>query len=496
MAKAHRKTRRSLYLVAFILSCACLSAQSSRIAGPLAAYHISRGYGYSDSLGSDSIPVQSMYHFGEAAIQNARSDDHFFLSDMLDSCSTWHVNRVMGIINPPSEKGSYNIPADTSLYFHHPVRGSGMIQGGARFSRLSQLHGPVCGAIFDDWNFDTAITRDIYFAVHGRYVDAEGNVYRESEETTPDNRLYCVLYQTDAHPEVMPYMDGLYFSYFEGQNCCYTNLDSDIDQLRMHFPGKEIMIATFLKNSKLGWTDPASVRYMLSHSLDRYDDGDIGQVCIFAGTQFTTGVMSVARRDSLSLLPLLDTVYYPYLGVAGGHVLDCETHTPLPAAFVRVFTRGRVSGDTLFRSRQMADTAGSYLCGLWAGNRTTDSVHYWAIAQKDGYYPDTVSFWVRRGDTATIPDLNLCSGYHALPQGDFLLYPDPARGGFDLHIPAQLATDATVEVYDMDGQRVYLSTAVREYMYVDLTGRAGGVYVVSLRQSGRLVRSRRMVLQP
>lgn len=471
-------------------------AQPVRFTGPLAAYHLSNAYSYTDSTGSDSARIQQLYHFGEAAILNGRSDGHFLFSAELDSCDSWHVNRTMAIINPPSERGTYNLPADTSLYFRHPARGSGMIQGGQRFSRLSQLHGPVCGVILDDWNGDTAITRDVYYAVRGRYVDGDGNVYKESEETTPDNKLYCVLYSTDAHPEVMPYMDGLYFSYATTQNCCYTNLDTDIDLLRANFPHKEIMIATFINNSKLGWTDPTSVRYMLAKGLDRYDNGDISQLCIFAGTLLPTTSMSPRQADSLSLPHFLDSVYFPYLGMARGMVYDCATGSPVQGSFVRIMTRGRLSGDTLFRSRQMADAGGHYSCGLWAGNRSTDSTLYWAIAQKEGYYPDTVSFRVHRGDTATIPDLLLCPGYHALPQGDFQVYPDPVRSGFNLHIAGGLAGGEVLEVYDMAGRRVYYNSVVRDYMYIDMAGAQAGDYVVSLRRSGVLAERRHIVVMP
>ncbi len=494
MKEAYTGRLRILVIITLVWSCHLLSAQSPRFTGPLAVYHLSAGYTYTDSTGRDTLPIQSLYHFGEAAIQNAHSDGRFLFSAQLDSCTAWHVNRVMGIINPPSEKGTYNLPADTSVFFRHPVHGSGMIQGGQRFSRLSRSYGPVCGVILDDWNGDTAITRDVYHAVRGRYVDGEGNVYRESEELTPDNRLYCVLYNTDAHPEVMPYMDGLYYSYIDRQNCCYTALDSDIDLLRLHFPGKEIMIATFVSNSRLGWTDPASVRYMITRGLDRYDDGDISQVCIFAGTLLPTSSMSPGRVDSFALPAFLDSVYFPYLGMAAGHVYDCTSGAPLPGACIRVFSRGRISGDTLYRSRQMSDASGSFICGLWAGNRATDSTLHWAIVHKDGYYPDTISFWVRRGDTTALPGISLCSGYHSLPQGDFLIYPDPGRGGYNIHLDPSLTSDAMVEVHDMSGRRMYANGVVRDYMYIDLGGLQTGDYIVSLRQSGRVVRSLRVAL--
>ncbi|MGZ2839674.1 hypothetical protein, partial [Pseudomonas aeruginosa] len=88
--------------------------------------------------------------------------------------------------------------------------------------------------------------------------------------------------------------------------------------------------------------------------------------------------------------------YFPYLGMAQGRVYDCHTGNALTEAFVTVYTAGRLTGDTMMRSRQKTDAGGSFYCGLWAGNRNTDSIYHWLIAEKEGYQSDTVGFWVRR----------------------------------------------------------------------------------------------------
>lgn len=469
-------------------------SQDNKITGPLGVYHISAAYSYGDTMGADSVLMQYKFRIGEMAIPNERSDGRFRFKAELDSCISWHANRVMGIINPPSEKGVYNQPRDTSLYFTHAVSGTGMIQGAQRFSRLSQIYGPLCGVIFDDWNGDTAITRDMYYAVKGKYVDGDGNVFPQSVSTTPGNKLYTVFYNTDPIPAVLPYMDGLYFSYVDLQNCCYTNLDDDITKLRVNFPGKEIMIAIFIRNSHIDYAEPEGVQYMLAHALDRYDDGDINQVNLFAGSYLIMSAMTEGRWDSLALPHWLDSLYYPYLGQGQGVINNCNEGTPLSDAFVQVYCKGRVSGDTLFRSRQKSDASGAYSFGLWAGNRSTDSTYYWLTAEKEGYSSDTVGFWIRRGDTTSIQTFSLCASPDSELHGDMTIYPNPTRDGFKVHTDMDNLSNAEMEVYDLMGRKVYSTIQTTEYSYVDMTGRANGVYILAVRNAGREISRKRVVL--
>jgi hypothetical protein len=354
-----------------------------------------------------------------------------------------------------------------------------MVQGGQRFSRLSQLYGGYSGVILDDWNGDTAITRQVRDAVRGKYVDAEGYVHSECVATTPYNKLYCVLYSTEAVPAVLPVMDGLYFSLSQTQNCCYTVIDSDISALRANFPHKEIFIAIFLKNSLVGWTDPAGVQYMLAHALDRYDDGDINQVNIFAGLFLLHEDISLARWDSFALPHWLDSLYYPYLGEGMGTIYDCRTRSALTGASVRAYCQGRVSGDTLMRSYQRTDAGGKYEFGLWAGNRNTESTRYWLIAEMPGYISDTAEFWVKRGDTTFIADLGLCPGI-AGTSAAIQVYPNPGSGCYTLELPAWATANNEVGVYDMMGRRVYSAPLTSATAVIDISGCADGIYLVAV----------------
>jgi hypothetical protein len=464
-----------------------------RLTGPLGVYHIATDYAYSDSSATDSILMEYEFRFGDLAISNSRVDDgDFTFINEADSAISWHANRAFGIINPPSEHGVDNQPADTALYLPSHT-GAGMIQGGMRFSRLSQLYSGFSGVALDDWDGDTLTTHGVYDAVHGKYVDAYGNVCSQCPATTPYNRLYCVLYGTGAIPSVMPYMDGLYFSYINAQNCCYANLDSDINTLMANFPQKEIMIAIFLQNTHIGWADPDGVHYMLAHALDRYDDGDINEVSFFAGDYLVKKGITLNQWDSFALPHWLDSLYFPYLGQGQGHVYDCASGSALPGAAVHVFCQGRLSGYTLPRSMQIADAEGAYQCGLWAGNRATDSTCYWLVAEKAGYIPDTARFWIRRGDTAAIPDVSLCPAPYRPDAQYMTVYPNPTGGTAAIELSE--AVDGTLDIYDMLGKNVSSTTQSGAWSLADLSSQPDGVYLAVVRSGGQVVSRSRIVVR-
>ncbi len=488
--------------ILFIICAVCCHRSSRaqgpvKLTGPLGVYHIAAGYSYSDSLGIDSTLFEEEFKFGELAIPNQSSDGRLRFHQQVDSSINWHTNRTFAIIEPPSEHGVYNRPADTSLFSPYPVpRGPGMIQGGQRFSRLSQMYSGFSGVILDDWNGDTSSTHRVYDAVHGKYVDGDGNVYSESVATTPYNKLYCVIYNTSPHTEALSYMDGVVYSYFQGQDCCYANLDSDIYRLRVSFPHKDITIAIFIQNSFLGWTIPESDQYMLAHALDRYDDGDINGLTLFAGSFLTTVGIPGDRWSSLALPHWLDSLYYPYLGQGQGKVYDCNTGKVLAGAAIHVFCEGRVSGDTLSRSNQRTDTTGRYSFGVWAGNRNTDSTYYWAIAEAPGYIPDTTGFWIKRLDTTAIPDISLCAAPDPVSIDDMhmLVYPNPTGSGFNIRVDHGNAIDKEVCVYNMMGEKVYSLIQKEDYSYIDLSMQPDGIYLVAIISGRKEISYKRVVL--
>lgn len=477
--------KKLLFIALILLGNRYLFAQNNnKITGPLGEYHIAAGYSYTDTFGIDSTVMQYEFRFGEMAMPDQAVDNGMDFMPELDSCISWNANRVVAILQPPTEQGTYNQPADTALYAPFPQHnGPGMIQGGQRFSRLSQLYGGFCGVILDDWSGDTSITRQVRDAVEGKYVDDQGVVHSESVATTPYNKLYCVVYKTDSVPGASQVLDGVQYYHVPTQLCCYESLDSDITSLRANYPGKEIQVGIYLKNSGVGWLPADGVHYWLSHALDRYDNGDINGVTLFAGVFLVKQNIPLNIWNGFNLPHWLDSLYYPYLGAGQGNLYDCTTGLPLANGFVRVYCKGRVSGDTMFRSRQMTDANGQYHFGVWAGNRNTDSTYYWLIAEKPGYVSDTVGFWIKRGDTTYIPATFLCPTTYDDSVGaeNILIYPNPTRGQFTLYTLRQEPVGGEVEVYNMLGQKVYSAFRGRDWVPVDISNQASGVYVVVVR---------------
>lgn len=479
--------KRILLFVFAIVVLGQLSAQTiQKITGFLGEYHTAPGYSYADSTGTDSVIMQYLFRFGEIAFPSQAVDNGFDFVPDIDSCSAWHANRIVGIIQPPTEHGVPNQPADTDLFAPYPqLNGPGMIQAGQRFSRLSQMYGGFSGVILDDWAGDSALTGQIRDAVQGKYVDDAGNVYHQSIATTPYNKLYCVVYSTAAMPEALPVIDGVCYYNVGEQNCCASVFDSDITALRLNYPGKEIQLGIYLKNSGTGWLGAQGVQQMLSIGINRYDDGDINAVTIFAGVFLVEDNIPLNIWNAFDLPHWLDSLYYPYLGEGEGKLYDCITGRALSGGFVRVFCEGRLSGDTLMRSRQMTDANGNYDFGLWAGNRNTDSTYYWLVAEKPGYFSDTVGFWIKRGDTTTVPSLSLCpdpGGSFAGVAETMALYPNPTTGSFVVESGTEQIAGGQIEVYNMVGAKIYAAQSQYPYTYVNLPNNVeNGMYVVVTR---------------
>ena len=489
------RTKLTLFVLAFFIPHLMPAQGTHKITGPLSVYHIATGYTYSDTSGIDSVLVQSVFKFGELAISNQSVDNGLDFIPELDSCAAWHANRIFGIIQPPNEHGVYNQPGDTALYAPYPqLSGPGLIQGGQRFSRLSQLYGGYSGVIMDDWNWDSAITNKVRQAVRGKPVDAAGNVCTSCAETTPYNKLITVIYNTGVDTAKLYVMDGLFYSYFSGQNCCYQNFDADINILRNNFPNKEIMFCIFVNNTGLGWTQADGIQYLLQHSLDRYDAGDINGVSLFAGPFLLRDYMPLSVWDSLALPQWLDSLYFPFLGEGQGYTYDCNGGGRLSGANVHVYCKGRVSGDTLLRSNQKTDAKGNYHFGLWAGNRNTDSTYYWIIAEKSGYITDTVGFWIKRNQMTDIPPIRLCSGITG-SAARIQAYPNPSNRYLTVEVGEAATTATALDVYDIMGRKVYSAPVTEALSNVDLSSLQDGIYQVIVSQSwGWIVLGQRRIL--
>lgn len=478
------KLKIVFFYLAVLINQRLIAQNHKRITGFLGLYHTSAGYTYTDTTGTDSILMQNEFKFGELAFPNQSIDNGFSFQQDIDSCIRWNANKIIGIIQPPTEKGVYNQPSDTDLFNPYDIsKGPGMVQGGKRFSKLSQLYGPFCGVIIDDWNSDSSIAHQVRDAVQGKYVDTNGNVYSESYATTPYNKVYAVMYDTWLEHSSLPFLDGVSYWYFKNQNCCYTQIDSDISQLRFYWPNKDILIGIYIKNSYLGWTDPVGVHYMLKHSLDSYDDGNINGITIFAGVYLVKNLMPLNQWKAFALSDWLDSLYYPYLGEAQGKLLECDSGKSLNNAFVQVFCKGRVSGDILMRSRQKTDSTGNYHFGLWAGNRNTDSTYYWIIAEKNGYDHDSTGFWIKRNQQTSIPDLSLCiSKFNPVnSKDDLLIFPNPIDKLLNLY--SKNSSSSEIEIIDLLGRTILSQSFTNEQTTIDIGYLKGGFYFLNLRNN-------------
>jgi hypothetical protein len=233
---------------------------------------------------------------------------------------------------------------------------------------------------------------------------------------------------------------------------------------------------------------------MLAHALDRYDNGEINEVNIFAGIFMLKDNLPLSLSDSLALPHWLDSLYFPYLGEGQGKIYDCKTGAVLTGANVHVFCEGRLSGDTLPRSNQKTDMNGHYQFGLWAGNRNTDSTYYWFIAEKSGYITDTVGFWIKRNDTTNIPAISLCPGITGTT-ANILVYPDPTSGYLTIDVGAESTTGSELDIYDLLGRKTYSTTLTSANSQIDLSGLSNGMYELTVSQSrGHQIGQKRIIV--
>lgn len=375
-------------------------------AGPLGIWRSSNGLVYQAPDIPESTNVQAAFSFGDFWDMNDPGDEGLTFQQWIEkACNEWNVERFTGVVRPPSEGGVVNVPADTTLYA--PAWPPGMIQGAARFSRLSKIHGQIYGINIDDFGgLDTASVHDIRDALKGKYVDANGVVHHDTPETTAQLKLFAVIYSGHTlGTQFRPFVDGINL-WIYNQNGYYTNIDNYVTQFRATYPGKEINCGIYIMNGDYGWMTSACVDYMYRHLLNRYDDGDVNGVMLFSGHWIIMPNITRERWDADRLPALLDEVYYPFVGTGQGRVID-EQGVPVDGVFITCSTVGRVSGDLLVRSKKRTDAEGRYDLAAWAGNRSTDSTLYYVVAEQDGRVSAPVSAWVSRGGETVFPDILL-----------------------------------------------------------------------------------------
>ncbi len=387
------------------------SPVTQKIPGFIGLYHNSTGTIYGGWGWPSGELIQTAFNFGEnAVISQAQYYGYAFQTNLVDNCTIWNTNKVYGILRPPTESGVVNQPGDT-LLLQPFAQLPGMIQGAHRFSELSKEYPQISGVIIDDFfeNYQGGkITlvdlQDIKGALEGKTLDGSGNVEDTSKATTPNLKLYIVVYEDQLSiidQSVLNSIDGVNL-WMHHQNENYTNLAEYMNTVKQTYPGKGIIVGVYLKNS-LEQMTPQSVQYMIQNSISLYDQGEIGGVLLFSAPWLTQQYITQQRWDSLAIPQFLDSLYYPYLGKATGTVVDAQTGNPVANALVTV---QRLTGqNSQFVSRKFTSNGGDYSFGGWAGNNNRSS--YEIEVDKAPYLPRTFDVQLQPGMQIVLPEIQL-----------------------------------------------------------------------------------------
>ena len=364
-----------IIFVCLLIQPLCIAAQSNgapnKFQGFLGSYHPFKGTAYGGDGWTEGELIQKAFDFGEnAMVSHATYNGYTFAENVENNCHNWNINKLYGMLTPPSEKGVINQPADTDVM--HPLVGKapGMIQGARRFSQMSKNCPQLTGVIIDDFfnDYPKALTadnlHDIKDALLGRRIDANGNVDRKSSATTPNLKLYIVVYnhQLDRVDDtVLKYVDGVNVWVWK-QTENYKNYDDYIDTIRKTFPGKDVISGVYIFNS--AQTPPAeSIRYIMDHAIDLYDKGKINGLLVFSAIWLSREKSTRERWNDLALPEFLGREYYPFLGEGRGRVIDAKTKRPVDHAIVSIYRFA--GGLPLLIARKFTNANGEFDFGAW-----------------------------------------------------------------------------------------------------------------------------------
>lgn len=91
-------------------------APATRFKGFLGTYHPVNGTAYGGPGWSEGVLMQDAFNFGQNAILVKGSHlQYTFEENITNSCNKWDVNKIYGILLPPTEFGVVNQPKDSSL---------------------------------------------------------------------------------------------------------------------------------------------------------------------------------------------------------------------------------------------------------------------------------------------------------------------------------------------------------------------------------------------
>ncbi len=383
-------------------------------------YHAARGTVYEAEGMAAGTDAQEAFQFGEYAILSRPSYGGYTFQEAIESrCFTHDVNRIWGMVVPPSEAGVVNNPADTELWV--PAASPGMIQGAERYSKLSKLCPQIAGMIIDDFiaNYrsgrvtlsDVIKIRD---ALKGKTTDNKGNV----TYTSPDLKLAIVVYErelADLDAELLKQIEAVNL-WIYNQNGRYQNFESYINTIRTKYPEEEIIPGIYILNSDYGVSSRASVHDMLDISINLYDQGLASGILLFAGHWVTQENLSqFASRgwpnswNDQQLAKKLNTVYYPYLGQLKGRFVSRSindgSETPIAKAIVKIYWVK--DGHERLITRKFTKDDGSFEAGVWAGRNPESPWTYRIDVEQDGVKVASTSITSQAQTIVEIPDLTV-----------------------------------------------------------------------------------------
>ena len=400
----------------------CLSSQIALLAqtasptkfqGFLGTYHPFKGTAYGGGGWQEGELMQKAFSFGQNAILVKGSHlGYTFEENIANSCREWEVNRVYGILLPPSEFGAVNQPKDSDLLKPFEQK-PGMIQGAHRFSELSKRCPQIAGVIIDDFfnDFPKEMSledlRDLKDALMGKRIDEHGNVDNSSPATTPNLKLYIVVYEhhldRKVDPPALALLDGVCFWMWK-QSEHYRQFDDYVTTVNRLYPNKEVIAGAYVRHSREVPVVP-SVHHIMERAIDLYAKGRVNGLLIFSAIWLSREECKRERWDELALPQFLGRVYYPHLGEGRGRVVDARTKQPVRSALVSVSRI--VGGRPLPTTRKLTDGRGEYHFGGWAGGGNKERADYEIRVESDGFKPRTMRVRLRAGESISFADARL-----------------------------------------------------------------------------------------
>src|SRR5688572_3974677 len=279
----------SLLAVFLISQSALAQTPPTRIKGFLGTYHPVKGTAYGGWGWKEGELMQHAFSFGQNAILVKGSHlGYTFEENINNSCREWDVNKVYAILLPPSEFGAVNQPKDSDIWKPWE-KTPGMIQGAHRFSELSKRCPQISGVIIDDFlnDFGKAMTLDdlraLKDALLGKRIDENGKVDSSSPATTPDLKLYIVVYEhhleLKVDPQALELLDGVCFWMWK-QTEHYKQFDEYLETVNRSYPNKEVIAGVYVRHS-LEVPVVASVHHIMERAIDLYAKGRINGLLIF-----------------------------------------------------------------------------------------------------------------------------------------------------------------------------------------------------------------------